>query len=154
VGEEAIMKQRWVLGVVILGWAAASCSAEPHGSGNEVKTSALSRTTHEKLVAGPQLLSRTAVMEAAFGLTHLTGKAAERTARSRDDTRTAGWRLDVSCDQGNGSIVLWDDAPPLSRLQGEGIFRGWSQAKLLRVYDSLLESATSGDQDFRVPQLG
>ena len=68
--------------------------------------------------------------------------------RESNVTRSA-WRMEVSCGEGNGAIVLVDD----SVYRGEGLFLGWSQEDLAAAYAG---AQKSGDDEppFELMQLG
>jgi hypothetical protein len=92
----------------------------------------------------------------AFGLTGVAAEPLERVpARRRESGVTASaWRLEVISDQGAGSIVLVEGSEPRSCFRGDGIFLGWSQARLLEVYQELTQASGSGVSDLELLQLG
>jgi hypothetical protein len=88
------------------------------------------------------------------GLTGLCAKPRERLpirTRSSGVTQSA-WRLEVSCDQGTGAIVVAEVSPRESYYRGEGVFLGWTQEELAAVHDALLRR--SDEPPFELPQLG
>ena len=73
------------------------------------------------------------------GLTNAVARSLVRTPiRSRESSVTlAAWRMEITCDQGHGSIVLIESAGgPIFR--GDGHFLGWSQEDLSAAYAALL----------------
>ena len=90
----------------------------------------------------------------AYGLTGLVaGPLARVPVRRRDSDYTlSAWRMEVTCDQGAGTIALVEISPAESRYRGDGVFLGWPQDRLAEVYRDL----TSGDTGpgFEMMQLG
>jgi hypothetical protein len=63
------------------------------------------------------------------------------TARCASLERIAGgWRMEISCEQGKGAIVLLDSG---NQYRGNGVFAGWSQQQMNAMYRSLLPADTS-----------
>src|SRR5262249_13556230 len=61
--------------------------------------------------------------------------------RRRESSVTASaWRLKVISDQGEGSIVLIEVTEQISCFRGDGIFLGWSQARLAEAYNELTQA--------------
>jgi hypothetical protein len=136
----------------------ASCSGERHRNthgpssmldGNEPKETVVARVSE---VAS----SRAPVIQNALGFTGLAvAPAARLSIRSpKTGLLTSGWRVDVTSDQGSGSIVLVDGAKAASTFVGEGIFRNWSEARLANAYRMLLDSLGAGESELKLPQLG
>lgn len=90
----------------------------------------------------------------ACGLTQIVAGPVERVpVRLRESSATtAAWRLDVSCDQGAGHVVLVD-APGGSFYRGDGIFLGWPQDRLAEIYRTVTGWNTAGP-DQHLLQLG
>lgn len=90
----------------------------------------------------------------AFGLTGLVGQPLRRVLVRRRESQvtTSAWRLDVTCDQGEGGIVRVEADPVLHR--GDGVFLGWTQEQLAQVYDELTRPAPGGEPDLELLQLG
>ena len=90
----------------------------------------------------------------AYGLTGLAANPLARVpVRRRDSDYTlSAWRMEVTCDQGSGTIALVEISPAESRYRGDGVFLGWPQDRLAEVYRDL----TSGDTGpgFEMMQLG
>ena len=64
----------------------------------------------------------------------------------------AGWRLEVSCQQGHGAITQAEGAGSGTWLRGEGLLLGLPQDRLHLLWAALTTSeAGSGDSG---PQLG
>lgn len=97
-----------------------------------------------------------APLDQGFGLTHLVVRPLERVlVRSRGgDVTGSAWRLAVACDQGAGGIVLIDVSREESWFRGDGVFLGWSQARLAEAYNALTEPADALKADLDLPQLG
>lgn len=53
----------------------------------------------------------------------------------------AGWRMSVTCDEGRGSIDLVDGPGGVLFHRGEGIFLGWTPARLAATRARLLPPA-------------
>ena len=94
--------------------------------------------------------------ENAFGLTGVVAKPLERVAiRLRESGVTAStWRLEVASDQGAGGIVLVELSEQRSCFRGDGIFLGWSEARLAEAYRELTQASGAGDSDLELLQLG
>ena len=60
----------------------------------------------------------------------------------------SAWRMEVSCDEGAGAIVLVDDAI----YRGEGFFLGWPQEELAAAYASAQKQ--DDEPPFELMQLG
>jgi hypothetical protein len=59
------------------------------------------------------------------------------------------WRMQIRCDQGQGSIILSDSAT--RKYRGDGMFAGLSQEEMQAVYQSLIPNE---DSHFVIMQLG
>ena len=92
----------------------------------------------------------------AFGSNAFVAEPLERVAvRWRESGVTASaWRLKVSSDQGQGTIVMLDLSDRSSCFRGDGIFLGWSQARLADAYQELTRALSAGDSDLELLQLG
>jgi hypothetical protein len=92
--------------------------------------------------------------EAVPGATNARMLSLERfPIRTREGTATfSGWRLCVACEEGEGAIVRVDASASERFHRGEGVFLGWSEARLAAAYD-LLRPA-SEESGFEVQQLG
>lgn len=53
----------------------------------------------------------------------------------------SAWRVAVTCEQGRGVILLVEPSPQEKYFRGEGLFLGWPQQRLARVYGALLPQA-------------
>jgi hypothetical protein len=62
----------------------------------------------------------------------------------------SGWRMQVTCREGNGVIVL-ADAAGTRNYRGTGVFAKSSQKELDATYQSLIPR---DDSRFELPQLG
>src|SRR5258708_258460 len=49
----------------------------------------------------------------------------------------AGWRLEVACAQGVGSVVVAEVSASETWYRGEGILLGWTQEKLAELHGAL-----------------
>jgi hypothetical protein len=92
--------------------------------------------------------------ETAGGLTNPVLRSLERGAvRLRESGVThAGWRMEAGSDQGEGAITLVELPAGLSVFRGEGVFIGWGQEDLERLYHSLRVVPSEPDLVFN--QLG
>jgi hypothetical protein len=73
--------------------------------------------------------------------------------RTRESSVTlSAWRLGVATDDGEGSIFLIEISPDRRMYRGDGIFLGWLQRRLERVYRELQPATDDGPLD--LPQLG
>jgi len=92
----------------------------------------------------------------AYGLTGLgAGPLARVPVRRRDSDYTlSAWRLEVTCDQGSGAIVLVEISPAESRYRGDGVFLGWPQDRLAEVYRDLTQPSGDPGPSFELMQLG
>jgi hypothetical protein len=90
----------------------------------------------------------------AFGLTAIVAAPLERVPvrRRESDVTSSAWRLKVESDQGAGSIVLIEISADRSCFRGDGIFLGWSEARMAEAYADLTRS--SGGSDLELLQLG
>jgi hypothetical protein len=88
------------------------------------------------------------------GLSGLSASPLTRVpVRTRSTSVTlSAWRLEVTSDQGSGSIVLAEAAAGEAYYRGEGIFLGWPQDRLAEVYHAL--QPPGEDQGLDTPQLG
>jgi hypothetical protein len=83
-------------------------------------------------------------------LTNAVVRSMERVpirTRESNVTRSA-WRMEVSCDEGAGAIILIDDA----FYRGEGLFLGWPQEELAAAYASVQKH--DDEPPFELMQLG
>ena len=72
-------------------------------------------------------------------------------ARTREAGFTqSGWRLEVACDEGAGAILLVESGDK-EHYRGEGLFLGWPQERLEKVYRACLPET---DETLETPQLG
>jgi hypothetical protein len=86
------------------------------------------------------------------GLSGVSARPLERVPiRTRSGTVTrSAWRLEVTSDQGIGSVIVAEAEETYYR--GEGLFLGWSQERLALIYKALLPR--SNEPPIQVPQLG
>jgi hypothetical protein len=91
-----------------------------------------------------------------LGLTGLVGQPLRRVLvrRRESPVTTSAWRLDVTCDQGEGGIVRVEGAGDQLFHRGDGVFLGWSQEHLAQLYDELTRPAPGGEPDLELLQLG
>src|SRR5258708_19170122 len=80
--------------------------------------------------------------EDANEIAGLSGVSAQPLARVPIRTRSASvtvsaWRLDVTSDQGPGTIVLIEPPNGGGHYPGDGIFLGWAQERLAEGYAAL-----------------
>ena len=88
------------------------------------------------------------------GLVQAKSEAMRRVPlRLRNGTVTiAGWRLDLSCQQGHGAITQAEGSSQATWLRGEGLMLGMPQKSLHEIWAALTaHEAASGDSG---PQLG
>src|SRR5215471_7022225 len=92
----------------------------------------------------------------ALGLTGIAVRPLERVPvrRRESGVTTSAWRLDVTCQQGQGGIVFVDGPPPGPHYRGEGIFLGWPQERLAEAYKTLNAMIADSDSSFELSQLG
>src|SRR5947207_386361 len=92
--------------------------------------------------------------KSAFGLPGIVAAPLARVAvrRRESDVTSSAWRLQVTSDQGAGSIVLVDVSVDRSCFRGDGIFLGWSEARMAEIYADLTRAA--GGSDLELLQLG
>ncbi len=64
----------------------------------------------------------------------------------------AGWRMEISSDQGSGSIMLVELPDGRSVYRGEGMFLGWPREQLEATYDAMRE--VPDEPRFELNQLG
>ena|SRR5258708_38267977 len=64
----------------------------------------------------------------------------------------AGWRMEITSDQGSGAIVLIELPDGRSAHRGEGTFLGWPQELLAATYDGMREEPD--EPTFELNQLG
>jgi hypothetical protein len=64
----------------------------------------------------------------------------------------AGWRMEISADQGSGSIMLAELPDGRSVYRGEGMFLGWPREQLEATYDAMRE--VPDEPTFEIHQLG
>ena len=81
---------------------------------------------------GPHKMRRT--MQRCVSLEHTAG----------------GWRMQITCREGNG-VIVFADAAGTRRYCGTGIFAETSQKELDSTYQSLIPR---DDSSFELPQLG
>jgi hypothetical protein len=88
------------------------------------------------------------------GLTNSQGAALERfLIRTRGGSSTqSAWRLAVTCDEGQGAIILVEVSREETFYRGEGVFLGWPQDRLRAAYRALCPK--SDEPDFEIHQLG
>jgi hypothetical protein len=88
------------------------------------------------------------------GLTNPLLRSLERGAvRMRESGVThAGWRMEIDSDQGGGAVTLVELPAGQSFFRGEGVFLGWAQEDLSRLYHSLRTVPSEPDLVFN--QLG
>jgi hypothetical protein len=92
----------------------------------------------------------------AFGLTGLIAKPPlERTQFHGPQSKMtiSAWRLEVKCDQGRGGIGRDDVPSGESFFRGDGIFAGWSRARLAKLYKMLTRSVWADDRPIEFLQL-
>jgi hypothetical protein len=94
--------------------------------------------------------------ENANEIAGLSGVSAQPLARVPIRTRStsvtvSAWRLDVTSDQGPGTIVLVEPPNAGAHYRGDGIFLGWAQERLAEVYLALRAREEGG---LDLPQLG
>jgi len=83
------------------------------------------------------------------GLTHASCAGLERMAiRLRESTHTlSAWRLDITCDEGPGAILLVETPGGGTLYRGEGLFLGWPQERLEAAYRRLLPGGGEREPD-------
>ena len=88
------------------------------------------------------------------GLTNPRSLSIERfLIRMRGGTVTqSAWRLSVTADQGQGSIIFVEASPAETFYRGDGVFLGWPQDRLESAYRALLPKPD--EPDFEIHQLG
>lgn len=64
----------------------------------------------------------------------------------------AGWRMEISADQGIGSIMLVELPDARSVYRGDGMFLGWTREQLEATYDAMRE--VPDEPPFELHQLG
>ncbi|HEX7679312.1 MAG TPA: hypothetical protein VF713_14370 [Thermoanaerobaculia bacterium] len=64
----------------------------------------------------------------------------------------AGWRMEISSDQGSGSIMLVELPDGRSVHRGDGMFLGWPQEQLEATYAAMRE--VPDEPRFELHQLG
>ena len=91
-----------------------------------------------------------------LGLTRLETTPLERVLVRRRESQvtTAAWRLELTCDQGTGSIVRIEATTAQLYYRGDGILLGWSQEHLAELYAELTRPDGDGGPDFELMQLG
>ena len=94
--------------------------------------------------------------EASLGLTEVAARPGERVPVRRRESQvtTAAWRLEVTCAEGAGAIVLVDGSGAERFYRGDGLFLGWTQARLAHVYQTLTRPTDGGGPDLELQQLG
>jgi hypothetical protein len=87
------------------------------------------------------------------GLTNARALALDRMPiRTRESGATlSGWRLSAGSDQGEGAIVLVEDASGGAWYRGEGVFLGWTAENLRATYGALRPES---EESFEIHQLG
>jgi hypothetical protein len=101
-----------------------------------------------------QRLSDPSKPEAVEDFSGIVGKPLERVnvrSRSSQITRSA-WKLEATSANGIGSILMVEVSPEEIHYRGEGIFLGWSQARLAAAYKALAPKSDDTEPD--LPQLG
>ena len=88
------------------------------------------------------------------GLTHPRTLSVERfLIRMRGDSVTqSAWRLSVSADQGQGTIIFVDASSEETFYRGDGVFLGWPQDRLAEAYKAL--QPEPDEPPFELHQLG
>ncbi|HXA16702.1 MAG TPA: hypothetical protein VN380_06915 [Thermoanaerobaculia bacterium] len=64
----------------------------------------------------------------------------------------AGWRMEISSDQGSGSIMLVELPDGRSVYRGDGMFLGWPREQLEATYNAMREEPD--EPRFELNQLG
>ena len=64
--------------------------------------------------------------------------------RASNITR-AGWRLELSCSEGRGAVVVAEASAAEVWHRGEGLLLGWPQEKLEELYKALTASDELSD---------
>ena len=93
----------------------------------------------------------------ACGLTRIVTRPLERVPLCRRESTaiTSAWRLALTCDQGEGSIVPVEGSAAETLYRGDGMFLGWPQERLSEVYRTLTRPPDDGGAtDLELPQLG
>lgn len=73
--------------------------------------------------------------------------------RTREGSTTrSAWRLSVSSDQGEGTIVFVEASPAETFYRGDGMFLGWTQERMAAAYQALLPKPA--DDGFATQQMG
>lgn len=87
------------------------------------------------------------------GLTNATVLSLGRTPiRTRESAVTlAAWRMEIACDEGRGSIVLFESAGQ-GIYRGEGLLLGWPQSDLSAAYQALIAAPEEPPEE--ILQLG
>lgn len=88
------------------------------------------------------------------GLTNPRGITLARAPfRAREISVTlASWRLSLTADEGDASIMLVELPDGTSLFRGDGHCLGWSQERLAAAYAAL--QPTDGEPALDLPQLG
>jgi hypothetical protein len=92
--------------------------------------------------------------ETGSGLTNAVLRSLERApVRMRESGVThAGWRMEISSDQGSGSIMLIELPGDRSVYRGDGTFLGWPRERLEATYEAMRE--VPDEPRFELHQLG
>jgi hypothetical protein len=130
------------------GKANAMSAASDHGASMDVVSDAALKAPTPAIGAGATALPPIA------GLTRAVAQLPRRVPiRWSESTGTTyAWRIEISCDQGRGGILRNDLATPES-FRGDGVFAGWSSAKLGEVYRSAIDSFYAPDEAVVTVQL-
>jgi hypothetical protein len=68
--------------------------------------------------------------------------------RTREGGPTvSGWRLSIATGAGSGSVYLVDTRDGGSVYRGEGLFLGWSQARMHALYEKLRPAPPGAEPD-------
>jgi hypothetical protein len=88
------------------------------------------------------------------GLTAVRAESLRRVPlRTRQSGVTrAGWRLEITCAQGAGGVVLAEVSPSEAWYRGDGLLLGWPQEKLAELHRAL--TAHEEEEAPSSPQLG
>ena len=88
------------------------------------------------------------------GLTHPRTLSVDRfLIRMRGGSVTqSAWRLSVTADQGQGTIIYVDASPEETFYRGDGVFLGWPQDRLAAAYKAL--QPEPDEPPFEMHQLG
>ena len=68
------------------------------------------------------------------------------------EVTVSAWRLELTCNEGTGAIVLAEPSSGEAHYRGEGLLLGWPQERLSDVWAALLPAGDDDGSD--TPQLG